>query len=190
MRILISFFVAMLFSISISAEPMLDFETSYDGSSVEATDISGWYYGNLELKLSESLKNNSFSLAAGESKTFDFFDVYLPSGFGKATVNATLDFLAPVGGSGSGEGSGWWLASGFFSASAGELKWSSQPGLIELGDGSSFYMSFADILGLQTGLEYTVEATITAKYIANVPEPGTLALLGMSLLGFSLRRQK
>lgn len=188
MRILAALLLTTLFSMGVAAAPMLNFETSYDGSSVEATNVTGWSIGDLNLSLSESLKTTSFSLAAGESKTFDFFDIYLPFGKGQANVEATLDFLTPAGGTGSGEGSGWWKS--LFVISAGGLEWSEQPGLIDLGNGSSFYLTFSELSGIQLGNKNTVQATVTARTVAQVPEPGTLALMGLGLLALGFRRKQ
>lgn len=187
MRILSAFFVAMLFSMSVAAAPIMDFKTSYDGSSVAASNVTGWNLGDLQLTLSDSLMSTEFSLSEGESYTFDFFDIKLPYlGVGSATVDATLDFLIPTGGSGTGQGSGWWKSA--FFVSAGGLEWNSQPGLIELADGSSFFLTFENLSGIQLGHKTTVSATVTANTIS-VPEPGTLALLGIGMLALGFRRR-
>jgi len=73
MRILISLLVTMGMAFGASAAPITEFETNYDGSNVEVTDINDdWSIGNLDLSLSNTLKSTKFSLEEGESKSFDF----------------------------------------------------------------------------------------------------------------------
>ncbi|TVP61768.1 MAG: hypothetical protein EA349_00140, partial [Halomonadaceae bacterium] len=120
----------ILLSTGAMAAPLLDFETSLENSSVEV--VGGWDIGlgDLQLNLSDNLATTNFSLAQGESHTFDFFNIKLPKlGVGDTDISATLAFLQPEETSGTGEGNGFWISKLFFSA--GDLLWENQPGVIE-----------------------------------------------------------
>jgi len=62
MRILISLLVTMGMAFGASAAPITEFETNYDGSNVEVTDINDdWSIGNLDLSLSNTLKSTKLA---------------------------------------------------------------------------------------------------------------------------------
>jgi hypothetical protein len=131
----------------------------------------------------------SFSLALGESETFDFFDVTVGGllGGGTADITATLAFDEPPS-SGTGTGTGSWFT--FLGIlSAGALTWDTQPSPINLSDGGSFEIQFSDICEFGLGNTATVLATVT-NTSAPVPEPATALLLVSGLVGIAGFRKR
>ena len=173
-----------LITASVQATPIYVDPTT-DGSYVEFrindSKCSRFAPCGIEGVISDSLDGPGYWLNAGDSWTFDFFDVYV-GGFGVVrdfSVEAVLAFLSPdIMPAASGNGSFFTL---FGLVSGGTLYWE-QPDAIQLDDGSWLHVTFENVKELGFGNHTTVSATASRYYVA-VPEPGTLALFGLSLIG-------
>ncbi len=152
-----------------------------NGSSVDVSrnNLVG---GSISTLLDSGLRGTSFSLAPGQSRELDFFDI-TPSGCrifcaGSATIDATLDLAAPpVAADGSGRGG---LASVGAWITAGSLHWNRQPGIFNTAAGD-FSVLFKNLHGLAFGSTYAVTATVT--HLSAIPIPATAWLFGSVLLG-------
>lgn len=164
-------------------------------SSVDINVIKSWGTADPpKVTLNDKLDKITFHLDPGDSSdSFRFFDVELDSaedewGLGKAEISATLAFDAPKDTSGTGGSKGWWITyKGLFSG--GVLHWNQQPEDVHLTppvDGiGSFSIKFSDKLEFGEGNTASVYATVTANGVAPVPEPGTIVLMGIGLVGLA-----
>lgn len=184
--------IGLLAFAPLHASPLLVDPTA-TGSSANAQITSSNCWGCfISTSLSSNLNSAMDWLDAGDSFTFDFFDITVGGIIGSAEVqiDATLALASPgvtTGGTGFGG-----FSTFLFVLNAGYLEWI-QPQAIDLGDGTFLGVSFEDLFEFGLGNTTTVSATITryGSVAASVPEPGTAALLilGLLALWFTARQQ-
>lgn len=199
--ILGSVMLTALSSLALAA-PMLNFDIDSDNSSVDSSGLSLCSDCTANFTLDGGLGNQIFSLAEGDSYTFDFFGVEAngpSSGLGTVGgfVTAIMAFESPDASPAQGTGIGgaaWAWFFGFGGAGGLTFELAGQPGTITAADSSMFDVSFSTVgdtcSGIGCTLNQTVSATITALKVAEVSEPGTLALLGIALSVLVASRKK
>ena len=186
--------VALLAASAASAATMtFDFDTL--NSKITVSNDKTLCFGSCALTASLDTPFSSFTLAQGQSQTFDFAVFNIARGFGGGTadVDATLAFTLPdtIDGPATTGGKGIYGTLGG-KISAGGLFWTDPVQQFTTTDGSTFTVQFHDLLGAEFGNNAIDKVTITADNIVDpVPEPGVWAMfiVGAGAAGASLRRK-
>lgn len=192
MKSLMFLFVGVLTTLSAATQATpVTFDPSSSASSVTATPTSPSCDScSLTATLDPGLGTQQKTLATGDSWTFPLFDLsYSGTGAWLGKIDAVLGFnspgMSPVADSGNGFAAigGSWIA--------GILHWDPiSP--ITLADGSIFGVKLQDLAGFSGARTIPVNATITlfSDPPATVPEPATLAIMGLGLLALLMWRKR
>ncbi len=172
-------FLLLCFANYVGATPV-DFITDASNSSVVLSGNTSETF-TVTATLSPTFSAESFTLADGESYTFNFIDLVfeqatsLPTESVHFEIEATMAFSQPDESDITVHGIGDGLY--FLTIFNGLLTWSDAPKTFTLLDGNELMIDFEGEVDYFGG---TIKATVTNN---PVPEPSTILLLGSGLLG-------
>ncbi len=143
----------------------------------------------LNLTLDSALDSQIFTLADGESKTFDFLHFETSgTGVGFFNISAVLGFDTPSISSQFTGAGGWGAVVGSGPIWSGTVKgetllWQNSIAVIVLGSGNMIEIMLDNKFEIGQSAVSTLQATVTNLGGALIPEPATMLLLGLGLLG-------